>query len=326
MLTGFTFDLKNKAPRGCPPDIWAEHDDPDTILSIESALKYGGHDVIRIGSSRDLLAMLGRLDCDIVFNIAEGTSGRDRESEVPVLLDLVRIPYTGPDALTLSVALDKIMTKKILSYHGILTPSFFGYEEEREIGPLHGMKFPLIVKPRYEGSAKGISAGSVVTDLKGLKKRVLFICERYKQPAIVEEFIDGWEFTAGVLGNGHISALPVVQRHLEEKSGLSCHVFDKNERAGCLSYRKLLDMDRDLERDIQQRALAAFGALECRDFARFDFRVSRKGRKIYLLEANPLPSLAKDDYFGMVAELECISYEAMINRLFNVSLERCGLG
>lgn len=325
MLTGFTFDLKNKAPRGCPPDIWAEHDCPDTILSIESALKYGGHDVIRIGSSRDLMAMLGRLDCDIVFNIAEGISGRDRESEIPVLLDLARIPYTGPDALTLSVALDKIMAKKILSFHGILTPSFFGCEGGRETRLPRGIRFPLIVKPRYEGSAKGISAGSVVTDLKSLKKRALFVYEKYKQPAVVEEFIDGWEFTAGVLGNERISALPVVQRHLEERSGLSCHVFDKDKRAGHLSYRKLLDVDRDLERDIQKRALAAFEALECRDFARFDFRVSQKSRKIYLLEANPLPSLAKDDYFGMVAELENMSYEAMVNRLFNVSLERCGL-
>ncbi len=325
MLTGFTFDLKSNAPRGCPADIWAEHDDPATILSIESALKEGGHDVIRIGSSRDLLKRLKSLNCDVVFNIAEGISGRNRESEVPIILDLARIPYTGPDALTLSVALDKIMAKKVLGYHGIKVPPSFGFTGPGKCGLPPGRKFPFIVKPRYEGSAKGISAASVVTDMRGLRERVLYIREKYGQPAIIEEFIDGWEFTAGVAGNSRVSALPVVQRHLEERSGLSCHVFDKDKRAGSLTLRKLLDMDRELERAIQKMAIDAFTALECRDFARFDFRVSRKGRKIYLLEANPLPSLARDDYFGMVAELEGVTYEAMINRLFNICLERCGL-
>lgn len=334
LLVGLTFDLKTRAPARAPKDIWAEHDDPGTVSSIEASLRAGGHNVVRIGNSAALLKRLRHLKCDIVFNIAEGICGRNRESEVPVLLDIAGIPYTGADALALSVSLDKVMAKKILKYHGVPTPGFFEIaKEEGELSLSQGMGFPLIVKPRYEGSAKGIFADSIVDDIRTLRKKAEFVISSYKQPALIEEFIEGWEFTVGIIGNGPLSVLPVVQRYLDKKTGLSSHVLDKcgcrNKRA---AYRELMLIEPALEHRIKDLAVNAFTALECRDFARFDFRVSpgsscglSSGGKIYMLEANPLPSFARDDYFAMVAELEGISYGDMVNRMFSAALERCGL-
>ncbi|MFA6356157.1 MAG: ATP-grasp domain-containing protein [Candidatus Omnitrophota bacterium] len=327
LLVGFTFDLKTR--RAVPYDLWAEHDDPATISSVEAALKAAGRKVVRIGNSKALMKKLRRLKCDIVFNIAEGVSGRNRESEVPVLLDIAGIPYTGPDALALSVALDKAAAKKILKYHGVPVPGSFEITKAGEVrmpGVPHGMDFPFIVKPRYEGSAKGIRADSVVEDMRALRRKAVFVAECYKQPALVEEFIDGWEFTVGIIGNGPLSVLPVVQRHVDKKTGLSSHVLEKcGRKPGVSGCRELLEIDPVLEDRIKELAAKAFLGLECRDFARFDFRVSSKNKGIYMLEANPLPSLAKDDYFAMVAELEGITYEDMINRMFAAALERCGL-
>lgn len=325
-LVGLTFDIKShKLPRGSPRDLWAEHDSEDTISAVEEALSSGGHRVMPIGSSKQLLARMDSLKCDIIFNIAEGVSGRNRESEVPVLLDILGTPYAGSDALTLSVALDKIISKKIFIYYNISTPRYFEYSGRGRIAFPRGIGFPLIVKPRYEGSAKGIGPDSVVRDAASLRKQTDSVVERYRQPALVEEFIEGWEFTVGVIGNGKPLLLPAVQRHVEKRTGLSGHIFDK-ARAGRrgLSYRDLLDIDAGLEERMKRLALEAFRGLGCRDFARIDFRVDRKG-KIYVLEINPLPSLARDDYFAMVAELMGITYGRMINMMLEAALGRYGL-
>ncbi len=325
-LVGLTFDIKSrKVPKGFPSDLWAEHDSEETIFAVEEALNFGGNKAIRIGSSKRLLSKLSSLKCDIVFNIAEGISGRDRESEVPVLLDIAGIPYAGSDALTLSVSLDKIISKKIFMYHGIPSPAYFELVKGGRIAVPKGLKFPFIVKPRYEGSAKGIGPCSVVRDMPSLGKQANKIIKEYGQPALVEEFINGWEFTVGIIGNRDPAVLPVVQRHVEIETGLSSHIFDKTctDKQG-LKYRDLMDMDAALEERIKKLALEAFKALECRDFARIDLRVNPK-MQIYILEINPLPSLARDDYFSMVAELMGITYERMINMMFGAALDRCGL-
>ena len=326
LLVGLTFDVKShKLSSGSPCDLWAEHDSEETISAVEEALNSGGNRVIPIGSSEQLLAKLNSLKCDIVFNIAENLSGRNRESEVPVLLDILGIPYSGSDALTLSIALDKIISKKIFMYHNIPTPKYFECAEYGRVAFPKGFNFPLIVKPRYEGSAKGIGPDSVVRDTASLGKQVNKIIKRYRQPALVEKFIDGWEFTVGMIGNRNPVVLPVVQRHVEKKTGLSSHTFNKSCMAKRgLKYRDLLDIDAELEERIKKLALEAFGGLECRDFARIDFRVNLK-KQIYALEINPLPSLARDDYFAMVAELMGISYERMINMMFEAALDRYGL-
>ncbi|MDP2942376.1 MAG: ATP-grasp domain-containing protein [Candidatus Omnitrophota bacterium] len=322
---GLTFDLK---PKDSPGDFLAEHDSEETISLIENALKNHGHKVIRIGSVKELLKKLRALNCDIVFNIAEGINGRNREAEVPAILEAFGIPYVGSDTLTLSVSLDKIISKKIFAYHDIPTPPYFECTNKKDIIVPKGFSFPLIVKPRHEGSAKGIEPDSKVNDFKAFRKKVKRIIEDYRQPALVEEFISGWEFTVGIIGNENPEVLPVVQRHVESRTGLSSHIFEKaGINKDYLKYRDFLEIEPELESQIKDYALTAFRGLDCRDFTRLDFRVnerlsSRKKLKIYLLEINPLPSLAKDDYFAMVAELSGISYDEMVNRILDAAVKR----
>jgi len=335
LRVGLTFNLKPENRKTGKPenDYFAEHDTEETISLIENALKSRGHKVIRIGPAGTLLKKAPALKCEIVFNIAEGLSGRNRESEAPVILEAFGVPYVGSDALTLSLCLDKVISKKIFAYHNIPTPPYFECASKKNIIVPEGFSFPLIVKPRHEGSAKGIEPDSKADDLGALKKRIRRVIEDYGQPAIVEKFISGWEFTIGIIGNdlpagGGLEALPVVQRHVESMTGLSSHIFEK---AGInkedLKYRDFLEIGPELESRIRAYAITVFRGLDCRDFARLDFRVSERllspGRPaIYLLEINPLPSLAQDDYFAMTAELSGTSYDEMINRILNAAVKR----
>ncbi len=335
LRVGLTFDLKPSNRKTGKPanDYFAEHDTEETISLIENALKSRGHKVIRIGPAGSLLKKAPALKCEIVFNIAEGLSGRSRESEAPMILEAFGIPYVGSDALTLSLCLDKVISKKIFAYHNIPTPPYFECANKKNIIMPEGFSFPLIVKPRHEGSAKGIEPDSRADDPRALKKSIRRVIEDYGQPAIVEKFIIGWEFTIGIIGNdcptgGGPEVLPVVQRHVESTTGLSSHIFEK---AGInkedLKYRDFLEIGPDLESRIKDYALTVFRGLDCRDFARLDFRVSERlsssGKPaIYLLEINPLPSLAQDDYFAMTAELLGISYNEMINRILDAAVKR----
>lgn len=330
LIVGLTYDLKPADRQARKPinDYLAEHDTEETISLIQDALEKGGHKVVRIGSAKALLKKLRALKCDIVFNIAEGLYGRNRESEVPVILEAFGIPYTGSDALTLSISLDKVISKKIFAYHHIPTPAYFECNDKNSIAMPKGFSFPLIVKPRYEGSAKGIEPDSRVDGPSAFRKKVKRVIADYRQPALVEEFISGWEFTVGIIGNENPEVLPVVQRHVESRTGLSSHIFEKaGINKDYLKYRDFLEIEPELESQIKDYALTAFHGLDCRDFARIDFRVSehfsaRDKKRIYLLEINPLPSLAKDDYFAMVAELLGITYDEVINKVVDAAIER----
>ena len=209
---GLTYDLKTDFvfKEDDPKDANAEFDHPETIEYIREALFWGGHKVEKIGNLKNLLNRLNSLNVDIVFNISEGMKGRNRESEIPNILEASGIPYVGADALTLGLTLDKVLAKKVFVFHGVATPSFWetnGVPINRKL-PLN---FPVIVKPRYEGSSKGITERSVVTNLKDLKKQAEWVERTYNQPALIEEFIEGKEFTVAVWGNDHPEALPVVQ-------------------------------------------------------------------------------------------------------------------
>ncbi len=361
-FVGLTFDLKSKLKskgkrRPCiqgrgkliykkPPacrlggdDFLAEFDAEDTISSIENALAIYGHSVIRIGSAKSLVLKLRQLRCDIVFNIAEGTDGRNRESQVPAILDAANIPYVGSDAVSLAVSLDKVVAKKIFSYHKIPTPGYFECKDEHNIVVPEGLNFPLLVKPRYEGSAKGITLDSKVKNLEELKCQVERIIRTYNQPALIEEFITGYEFTVGIIGNEHPFILPVVQRYLEVKTNLSSHIFEKcGYDTGRLKYQKPLEIEGNLESRIKRLALDAFYAVGCQDVARVDLRVDERGvypalsyypepllcRKggVYVLEINPLPSLARDDYFALSAESLGMTYDEIINMILESALKR----
>jgi D-alanine-D-alanine ligase len=231
-------------------------------------------------------------DVDLIFNIAEGVEGRNREAQVPALCELLGIPYTGSDSATLAIALDKALCKKVLSQHGVPTPKFQVMETGRERLDQE-LKFPLIVKPNAEGSSKGIGTASVVDNEEELRVKVASIIDRYRQPALVEEYIHGREFTIGLLGNKRrLRVLPPMEIRFKD-SNLPRPVYDyvvKQEWEKHVEYECPARLTEAETRAIEKVARATFASLECRDFARVDLRMAADG-KIYVFEVNPLPGM-----------------------------------
>lgn len=324
---GLTYDLKTdyRFKEGDPPDANAEFDNPSTIEVITNAIESQGFKVTRIGNAEKLLETIDNLDVDIVFNISEGESGRNRESQVPILLEMRGIPFVGGDALTLGATLDKVMAKKLFIADGIPTPKFF---EIRTIGDLVNTdhcNFPLIVKPRFEGSSKGLSERSRVANYDELKRQVELILDTYKQPALVEEFIAGEEFTVAVVGNDPPEVLPIVQIQIDGELQLNDKFYTFARIASDkLQYVCPAPISPELAAKISDYALRTYNAVECRDFGRIDFRVDNQGNP-YVLEINPLPSLSTEDVFMLVAKSTGTTYEKMVGRILNSALKRYNL-
>ncbi len=324
---GLTFDLKTdyKFKAGDPVDANAEFDSPLTIGVIAKAIEKGGHQVIKIGNVNNLLEKLNDLKVDIVFNISEGLYGRNRESQVPVILEMKGIPYVGSDGLTLALTLDKLLAKKIFLAEKIPTPCFMEVKAAADLDNLDHLKFPLIVKPRYEGSSKGLSESSRVENAQDLKKQVDYIVTTYRQPALIEEFVSGFEYTVAVIGNCPAQVLPVVQIKIDGKLKLEDRFYTfARIQSDRLEYVCPARISKELDNTLQDLALKSYRALECRDLGRVDFRVDNSG-KPYVLEVNPLPSLSTADVLKPIARQIGKSYEEMINMILDAALERYNL-
>jgi len=326
-IIGLTYDLKTdyEFKKGDPPDANAEFDHPSTIGVIAKAIESQGFKVKKIGNVSCLLENLDRLGVDIVFNISEGLWGRNRESQVPILLEMKGIPFVGADGLTLSLTLDKNMAKKIFIAEGIPTPKFFEIKSLDTLMNIDHLKFPLIVKPRFEGSSKGLSDSSRVENMEELKKQTEYIINTYKQPALIEEFIRGEEFTVAIIGNDPPEAMPIVQIKIDGRLKLNDKFYTfARIQSDRLEYICPARINQDLRKRLSNLALKTYNAVECRDFGRVDFRVDNDGNA-YVLEINPLPSLSTEDVFMLVAKAVGISYEEIIGRILNSALKRYNL-
>ena len=324
---GLTYDVKTDSrPRDSDPhDAQAEFDHPATINILVRAIESNGYKVVRIGNADKLLEKLSKLKVDLVFNLSEGMYGRNRESQVPILLEMAGIPYVGSDALTLGMTLDKIIAKKIFISDGIPTPKFFQIRNIEELVNADHCRFPLIVKPRFEGSSKGLSESSRVTNMDELHAQVKLVLDTYKQDALVEEFIRGSEFTVAIVGNDPPEALPSVQVKIDGRLKLN----DKFYTFARISSRRLeyvcpARISRDQEKELRELALKAYQAVECRDFGRVDFRIDKDGN-LYVLEINPLPSLSTEDVFMLLAKQKGITYRKMIGMIIECALKRHNL-
>lgn len=321
---GLTYNIKSDYILGPddPPDANAEFDHESTIVVIEGALRAAGHDAVRIGGARQVLERLELVkSLDIVFNIAEGFEGRNRESQVPILLEMLRIPFVGADGLTLGLTLDKVLTKKVLIAEGIPTPR---YAEIHDPGRLPDitLTYPLIVKLRCEGSSKGLSERSLVTTADELAQQVQWLAKTYPGSSIfLEEFIEGSEFTVALIGNDSPQAYSVCQILLDGQRELGRKFFTFAYLRSGSDYLCPAPIPESLARQMQELALRTYRAVDCRDFGRVDFRVDRQGRP-YVLEINPLPSLSTEDVFMYVAKHEGIPYAAMLNQIFTIALAR----
>jgi len=328
-IIGITYDLKTdwQSSEGDPIDAAAELDGHKTVEALKAAFESAGHQVILIGGARQLIerSIKNDLKVDLVFNISEGFKGRNRESQVPAILDLLNIPFCGADALTLGVTLDKVVAKKCFIADKIPTARYFKATPEDNLQELNTIGFPLFVKTLHEGTSKGITQNSRVQNFQQLKEQVDHINRHYHQPALVEEFIKGTEFTVGVIGNHPPEAMPVVQYAIAGKTSLGNEFYSYRHVA-----EKLVEhicpapIDDKLATRLQKLAVRAYRSVDCRDFGRVDFRVDEKGNP-YVLEINPLPNLSPDDVFVLFGKVKNMTYNQIINKILDEALQRLGL-
>jgi len=326
LRVGVTYNVKSEfiLKPGDPPDLNAEFDHDDTVNHIEAALREAGHEVVRIGNARRLLEQMGKMAIDIVFNIAEGHGGRNRESQVPILLEMMRIPFVGADGLTLGLTLDKVLTKKVLIAEGIPTPKYFEVTDPEKLWETE-LSYPLIVKLRCEGSSKGLSEKSLVNTPEELRRQVTWLMETYKDSSIfIEEFIEGEEFTVAIIGNEQPEVLPVVQIALDGQTKLGRKFFTFAYLRAGADYVCPAPIPERLAKRMQELALKTYQSVECRDFGRVDFRVDKRGNP-YVLEINPLPSLSTEDVFMFVAKPRGLTHHQIIVMILDAALVRCGL-
>ena len=321
MRIGLIYDLFDDYPwqDGEAFDADVENEPEETVVALEEALAGLGHETVRIGPARNLLSCMDNPSFDLAVNIAEGGRGRNREGEAPTLLDLMDVPYIGSDALTLSLSLDKVWTKDLARAAGLRTPEYAVVSPESQT---ISVDYPAFVKPRYEGSAKGLTKDSKVDCDEDLIRQVEHVMQAYEQDVLVERFIEGSEFTVAVIGNDPPRTLPVIQRAVESASGIGLHVLD---RKGLPEVDHAFDLPGDLTPELEFRlekaALIVFEKLECRDFARVDFRVDEQGQE-WFLEINPLPTFAPDGTFAIMAELMEKTYAGFLAEVLDEAIQR----
>ena len=328
---GFTYDAKAdyKLLPGDLPDKYAEFDFEETLSEIENVLKSSGHNVERIGNASALLQKIAQgKRWDLVFNIAEGLRGRNRESQVPTILELFGIPYSGSDALTMGITLDKAVAKIMVSHAGVLTPEFLEIEKLPQLAENEKnfkLKYPVLVKPSEEGTSKGISPESACRNFDEVEKITQHIIYEYNQPAIIEEFIAGSEFTVAVIENDPPFVLPPVQIAIKGNTDLG-EDFYTHQRVenDDVKYICPAEISRILEKKLKNLALSSYKALGIKDFGRIDIRVDEKGTP-YFLECNPLPNLGTIDVFLPIAKAVGLTYDQLILRILHSALERNNL-
>lgn len=348
--------------RGGPLDRTAEFDSPQTIAALRAAIAAHGHEVVLIEANEEAYERLRRAKIDLVFNIAEGIRGADREAQIPAMLEMLGIPYTGSGPLSLALCLHKAKAKQVLAWYGIPTPAFQVLHDAAE--PLsEALRFPLIVKLLHEGSSMGLSYASVVDTEAALRARAAYLMRTYAQPVLVEEFIDGREFTVPVLGNTPPRPLPVIEvlfrgpRRLtlfqpddavivmlaraqgrRLKTPVSYRLSDDGEYAylatedgGELAVPVSLTtsvcpapISPELEAALQDTALRAFHALECRDWCRVDMRLGADGIP-QVLELNPIAGLDPTYWFPRSARAAGLDYPALIQAIIAAACQRYGL-
>lgn len=351
-------NLKMNAPRweGMPADRWDDLDSEKSVNAIVGALESAGHRAEFFEASvlppYNLIQRLTDYKPDICFNIAESHFGDGREAQIPALLEMLRIPYTGSQVMTLALALDKPMTKRVLAYHELPTPEFQVFERADEpvcddlADESGNLRFPLFLKPSREGTSMGITADSIVTDLRQLKERLGQMIDRYNQPILCEHYISGRELMVGMLGNLYPTAarrlsehnvggdlpdtltfLPILEMDVQRHSATEADIYTNRMKTE-LDYRYQCPapLDPAMERQLLVLAAAVFRVTGCKDVARVDFRLASDTGQPYILEINPLPGLTPH-FSDLCLQTDSAgwSYEQLINTILESAASRYGL-
>jgi D-alanine-D-alanine ligase len=325
MRIALVYDLRDEyRALGFSEEEVAEFDSVETIDQLAAALEALGCEVERVGHGRALAARLVAGErFDFVFSIAEGVRGRSREAQVPALCELFDQPYLFSDPLTLAASLDKAVAKRLVRDAGVPTPAF-AVAERSASELLNWIDFPAFVKPLAEGTGKGCEAASLVRTPRELHMAASRVLERHRQPALVERYLEGREFTVGIVGNGAdarvLGVCEILLKPHAEANGYSLQNKELCEDLVTYAYAD----DREM-RLAGARALVAYQALQCRDAARIDFRSDAHGEP-HFLEANPLAGLNPwhSDLLILAAQ-NGVEFVALIGAILDAGLARYGL-
>jgi D-alanine-D-alanine ligase len=327
MQVGLSYDLKETiAPQQAScDDAFEEYDSSETVELIAAALEAEGHTVTMLGGGREFLSKILHDKLDFVFNIAEGRGTyRSREAQVPSILEMLDIPYSGSDPQCLAICLDKPLTKKLVSSEGVSTPTWRVINDTQELRHIDWCDFPFpsIIKPAYEGSSKGIRLTSIVEDAQQAIEVIESLLEKYHQPAIMEEVILGDEVTVGIIGNSPPKVLGMMRILPKQKNGYFLYTLEvKRNYLELVDYECPAGLEEKVLQHLQTSSLKAFKALGCRDFARLDFRISTAGVP-YFLEINPLPGLGTHSDLVIMAKKIGWSQRQLISAVLNAAIER----
>lgn len=333
MRIGLTFNMKGSAktaPSGefIGADDEEEFDSPETIAALADTVRSLGHEVDLLGDGEPMLRkLLAGSRPELVLNIAEGLGvSRTRESRVPGVLEMLGIPYTGSDGLALAATLDKECAKRLVYHAGIATPGWALVEEGdvRAVeGQLAQLQWPLFVKPNYEGSSKGVLRSGIVHNRAELDAAIGRLAAAYRQPLLVEEFVEGDELTVGVVGNRPPKVLGIM-RILPKRPSDGPFIYGievKREWEQHLEYESPAKIPESDAEAVRRATLACWRALGCRDVARFDFRL--RGGVPYFLEVNPLPGLSPfSGDLVFLARGIGIDHRELIRRILEAATER----
>lgn len=336
-------DDEHPKPEGVPPDAFADFDHIETIDLLRAALETDGHSTVFIHADRDLPYALRDAQPDICFNIAEGLGGDAREAQVPALLEMLGIPYTGSRVLANGISLDKTLTKRIWRDRRLPVAPFQEFVTGEE--PLRPeLNFPLFVKPAREGTGMGVDMKAIVNNEKELRERALYIVNTYQQPALVETFLPGREFTVGILGRADAK---LYSRHPEwyEKDGfhrfpvleldstrsVTPWVYSQEAKSkdvgadGAPGYFCPAEIDSELEKKLKYFALRAHQLLNTLDISRTDIRLDEEGNP-RVMEINTLPGLTPDySDLCLQAKAEGIRYEDLVLEILYLGASRWGM-
>jgi D-alanine--D-alanine ligase len=310
-----------------------EYDPPHTIELIKHGIEATGHEYVFVEADENFAENIKKAKSDLVFNRAEGLRGDSRESHVPAILEMLDIPYVGSNVMTTAICLNKAWTKKALRYHGISTPKFCVCKNLQEAEKI-SEGFPYILKPNEEGSSIGITEENLVQDKTQLHARLKQMIQEYQQPILVEQFVEGREFSTGLLGRPGqdpevLSILEIDFSKFPEVGGVygqqAKTVLDSLDHYICPA-----QIPEKLKNRLKRLSVDIWYALEAKDFARIDFRMNSEG-KLFFLEINPLPGMDFDteendlSFYPYMAMKSGYTYDELVRRLLESACSRYGL-
>ncbi len=311
-----------------PPDAFAELDSEKSVKSYRKALEEAGHDVFIEEGSPYLVGKLDEAKPDICFNVCEGFRGDSREAQVPALLEMMALRYTGPTPLAAAVTHDKPTTKRVLAYYGLPTPLFQVFESPSDtLRP--DLKFPLFAKPAHEGTGMGINNRSVTRNERELHEYVDYLIKAYNQPALVETYIEGKDITCGMVGNGSdVHFFPITEVDFTGFPDGLLPIYGSQQKVDLDDFYKNkcpAPMSDAMANEIRRLSHQTFLVTGARDFGRVDFRIDDATGQPYILEINALPGITPRSDLTLMAEAEGWTHGDLVRSVLSAGLKRYGM-